>query len=291
MWVRSSLGMEGYMDDPDLDAERMRDGYISVKDVGYLDERRLPARRRPRRRHDHLGRRERVPRRDRDRAERASATSTRRRSSACPTRSGASASSPPSSRPATITEDELIGWAKENAAYAAVPKEIRFMDALPRNDIGKVDKKATRPGMGARRAQDAARTCIADLPRGDGGARRRAAHARRSRLAQGDAGRRLGHARHDRAPRRHERHHVRIGHRGTRSRPHDRSDGAVARSRRRLRRHRPETVDVFTAWQVERGRGRWRGRTSTRGGRSRASSCTTCSAPSTRRAGTRGGRT
>ena len=45
-----------------------------------------------------------------------------------------------------ITEDELIGWAKENAAYAAVPKEIRFMDALPRNDIGKVDKKTTRGG-------------------------------------------------------------------------------------------------------------------------------------------------
>ena len=47
-----------------------------------------------------------------------------------------------------VTEDELIAWAKDNAAYAAVPKEVRFMDALPRNDIGKIDKKAIARGLG-----------------------------------------------------------------------------------------------------------------------------------------------
>ena len=45
-----------------------------------------------------------------------------------------------------VSEDELIDVGKENAAYAAVPKEIRFMDALPRNDIGKVDKKTIAAG-------------------------------------------------------------------------------------------------------------------------------------------------
>jgi fatty-acyl-CoA synthase len=40
-----------------------------------------------------------------------------------------------------VSADELIEWCKQNAAYAAVPKEIRAVASLPRNDIGKVDKK------------------------------------------------------------------------------------------------------------------------------------------------------
>ena len=40
-----------------------------------------------------------------------------------------------------VSEDTLLGWMKENVAYAAVPKEVRFFESLPRNDIGKIDKK------------------------------------------------------------------------------------------------------------------------------------------------------
>jgi acyl-CoA synthetase (AMP-forming)/AMP-acid ligase II len=40
-----------------------------------------------------------------------------------------------------VAPDDLVAWCKEHVGYAAVPKEIRFMDELPRNDIGKVDKR------------------------------------------------------------------------------------------------------------------------------------------------------
>lgn len=140
VWVRSSLGMEGYMDDPELDAERMRDGFISVRDVGYVD-------------HDgylHVV----------DRADdmiisggvNVYPAETEVALNAHPRVDEASVLGVPDDRwgerivaavvPAgEITEDELINWAKENSSYAAVPKEIRFMDELPRNDIGKIDKK------------------------------------------------------------------------------------------------------------------------------------------------------
>ncbi len=140
LWVRSSLSMEGYMDDPDLESERMRDGYISVKDVGFLDDdgylhvvdraddmiisggvNVYPAETEiALERHPHV-----------DEATVLGVPDPRwgERIVAAVVPSG------------EITEDELIVWAKQNAAYAAVPKEIRFMDALPRNDIGKIDKK------------------------------------------------------------------------------------------------------------------------------------------------------
>jgi fatty-acyl-CoA synthase len=40
-----------------------------------------------------------------------------------------------------IDEKELISWTKERADGPAVPKEIRFVDELPRNDVGKINKK------------------------------------------------------------------------------------------------------------------------------------------------------
>ena len=140
IWVRSSLGMEGYMDDPDLDAERMRDGYISVRDVGYLDDGGYL----------HV-------------VDRADDMIISGGVNVYPAETEIALNAHPNVDEATVLgvpdpkwgerivaavvpsgdvkEDELIAWAKDNAAYAAVPKEIRFMDALPRNDIGKIDKK------------------------------------------------------------------------------------------------------------------------------------------------------
>jgi fatty-acyl-CoA synthase len=140
VWVRSSLGMDGYMDDPDLDSERMRDGYISVKDVGYLDD------------DGYLHVVDRADDMIISGGVNVYPAETEIALNAHPRVDEATVLGVPDPKwgerivaavvpSGDITEDELIGWAKENAAYAAVPKEIRFMDALPRNDIGKVDKK------------------------------------------------------------------------------------------------------------------------------------------------------
>ena len=65
--------------------------------------------------------------------------------SASTTRSGASASPPPSSRQpggAAIDADGLRAWGKQQLAAAKVPSRYVFVDELPRNTLGKVVKKA-----------------------------------------------------------------------------------------------------------------------------------------------------
>ena len=42
----------------------------------------------------------------------------------------------------TATEEELIGFCRERLARFKVPKAIRFVDELPRNSLGKVQKAA-----------------------------------------------------------------------------------------------------------------------------------------------------
>ena len=39
-----------------------------------------------------------------------------------------------------VTADELLAFARERLARYKVPKEVRFVDALPRNPSGKVQK-------------------------------------------------------------------------------------------------------------------------------------------------------
>ena len=41
----------------------------------------------------------------------------------------------------TSSEDDLKGWVKENLARYKVPREIVFLDELPRNATGKVLKR------------------------------------------------------------------------------------------------------------------------------------------------------
>src|SRR5581483_10228087 len=38
VWASSALLMQGYLDDPELERERIRDGFVSVRDVGYLED-------------------------------------------------------------------------------------------------------------------------------------------------------------------------------------------------------------------------------------------------------------
>ncbi len=40
-----------------------------------------------------------------------------------------------------VSEDDLKGWVKENLARYKVPREIVFLDELPRNATGKVLKR------------------------------------------------------------------------------------------------------------------------------------------------------
>jgi acyl-CoA synthetase (AMP-forming)/AMP-acid ligase II len=44
-------------------------------------------------------------------------------------------------RRGTLTEAELVTWAKARLAPAAVPKEVRFFESLPRGDTGKIAKR------------------------------------------------------------------------------------------------------------------------------------------------------
>lgn len=45
---------------------------------------------------------------------------------------------------ASLSKDELIAWAKERLSGAKVPRDVVFMDALPRNPTGKVLKRDLR---------------------------------------------------------------------------------------------------------------------------------------------------
>ena len=54
----------------------------------------------------------------------------------------------------TATEEEIIEWCREGLAKFKVPKEIEFIDQLPRNPSGKVLKRELRSKHGAGSAED-----------------------------------------------------------------------------------------------------------------------------------------
>jgi fatty-acyl-CoA synthase len=143
VWAYSKLGMRGYLDDPQLTNARVREGWISVRDVGYLDEEGYL----------HI-----VDRAD-DMiisggvnvypAETEVALSAHPDVADCGVvgvpdpkwgQRIVAAVVPRGPAPDDLAE-RLMDWCKEHASYAAVPKEIRFFGALPRNDIGKIDKR------------------------------------------------------------------------------------------------------------------------------------------------------
>jgi acyl-CoA synthetase (AMP-forming)/AMP-acid ligase II len=43
-----------------------------------------------------------------------------------------------------LAEDELIAWAREEMANYKVPRRVAFLDALPLNATGKVEKNVLR---------------------------------------------------------------------------------------------------------------------------------------------------
>ena len=136
------------------------DGLMATGDIGRFDDAGPPVRGGPRRRDDRVGRRERLPRGGGGPAGAPRRRSRRRRRSAWTTRTSASGCGRSSCcrRARRVSEDELKDYVKRNLARYKVPREIVFLDELPRNATGKVLKrelkelndgaasKASRPG-------------------------------------------------------------------------------------------------------------------------------------------------
>ena len=103
-------------------------------------------RQRPRRRDDRLRRRERLPRRGRGSASAAIRRSSRPPRSASRTRSGATGCAPSWSRPRApmSTRTPSRRYVKDNLARYKVPREVIFLDELPRNPTGKILKRELR---------------------------------------------------------------------------------------------------------------------------------------------------
>lgn len=140
VWASSALLMKEYLGDPELTRQRMRGGFVSVRDVGYLDSDGYL----------HL-------------IDRADDMIISGGVNVYPAEAEAVLGGHPAVDDCAVvgvpdpdwgqrivaavvarsetSADELISWCKEHASYAAVPKEIRFVTELPRKDIGKVDKK------------------------------------------------------------------------------------------------------------------------------------------------------
>lgn len=140
IWAGSALGMEGYLDDPELQTQRMKNGFVSVRDVGYIDD------------EGYLYV-----------VDRADDMIISGGVNVYPAETEVALEAHPNVKEAAVigvpdpkwgqkivaavvgangvNTGELTDWCKQKLAYASVPKEIHVVDSLPRNDVGKVDKK------------------------------------------------------------------------------------------------------------------------------------------------------
>jgi acyl-CoA synthetase (AMP-forming)/AMP-acid ligase II len=137
IYVANEMLLEGYTGG---ESEETVDGHMSTGDLGHLDEEGQAVREGPRRRHE---------------SSRAARTSIRKRSSRPSSSTRASRRRPWSaSRTRTserltayvvsegqASEDDLKSHVKDNLAKYKVPREIEFVDELPRNPRGRVDKQ------------------------------------------------------------------------------------------------------------------------------------------------------
>jgi fatty-acyl-CoA synthase len=140
VWVHSKLGMRGYLDDPQLDRQRMREGWISVRDVGYLDD------------DGYLHVVDRADDMIISGGVNVYPAEVEVALGSHPNVADCAVVGVPDSKwgqrivaavvpRGEVVADDLVSWCKEHASYAAVPKEVRFFEELPRNDIGKIDKR------------------------------------------------------------------------------------------------------------------------------------------------------
>ena len=143
IFVGNELAFEGYTGGGNKAAI---DGPAVVRRRRPLRPRRAAVHRRPRRRHDRLGRRERVPGRGRGPARRARGDRRGRRLRRRRTRSSGSGSRRSSccARGTSLEVDEIKAFVKANLAGYKVPRDVEFVDELPRTSTGKVLKRELR---------------------------------------------------------------------------------------------------------------------------------------------------
>jgi fatty-acyl-CoA synthase len=140
IWASSKALMEKYLDDPELTSERVRNGYVSVKDVGYIDE------------EGYLYVVDRADDMIISGGVNVYPAETEVALTHHPAVAEVAVVGVPDEKwgqkivaavvpKGDVTPDELSAFAKEHVGYAAVPKEFRMVESLPRNDVGKIDKR------------------------------------------------------------------------------------------------------------------------------------------------------
>ena len=142
IFVGNAFPFEGYTGGGH---KQIIDGLMSSGDVGYFDEARPAVCQRPRRRDDRLRRRERVPGRGRGPDQRASRGGRGHRD-----RRRGQGIGPPAARlrgqkaGASVDEDAIKVYVRDHLARYKVPREVIFLDELPRNPTGKILKRELR---------------------------------------------------------------------------------------------------------------------------------------------------
>jgi fatty-acyl-CoA synthase len=140
IWASNRMMMSEYVGDEALTRERMRDGFVSVRDVGFLDD------------DGYLHVVDRVDDMLISGGVNVYPAETEAILVEHPSVAEVAVVGVPDDkwghrvvaavvRRGALTETELVTWAKQRLAPAAVPKEVRFVDALPRGDTGKIAKR------------------------------------------------------------------------------------------------------------------------------------------------------
>ena len=139
IFVANEMVFEGYTGGGNKEIVR---GLMSTGDVGRFDAARAAVRGRARRRDDRLRRRERVPARGRGPAGRPRADRGGRGVGVSDDEFGQRLKAFVVLREAPqLDEDEVKAYVKANLARYKVPREVVFLDELPRNATGKVLKR------------------------------------------------------------------------------------------------------------------------------------------------------
>ena len=148
LWVRGGSRAIGYWHRMSRHDGGLPRRVVRVGDMVSRGRRRRVHLRRPRRRHAQGLRKVARARRGRELPARASRKSRRSRSSGSPARRASRCRAPAwcggTASPPTDLADELRTWVRERLEPYKYPREVVFMDALPRTHLGKVDRAALR---------------------------------------------------------------------------------------------------------------------------------------------------